>query len=75
MIIESNFVNFYENKLPFKLRSSEDIVSSHVPVIGSTKNNKHDETEPQRSKRVRVVKNYRADYTAYTIEEDPTNLQ
>ncbi|MCI76377.1 high mobility group B protein 6-like, partial [Trifolium medium] len=33
------------------------------------------ETELRRSKRVRVAKDYGSDYAAYTLEEDPSNLQ
>ncbi|GAA0162818.1 hypothetical protein LIER_18831 [Lithospermum erythrorhizon] len=32
-------------------------------------------SEPRRSKRARVAKNYGLDFYAYTLEEDPTNLQ
>ena len=75
VIIESNDVEFYEDKFPFKLRNSGGTQSSHIPVIRSTESNDNVETELRRSKRVRVAKDYRPDYAAYNVEEDPMNLQ
>ena len=44
-------------------------------MIRSTESNDNVETKLQRSKRVRVAKDYRPDYAAYNVEEDPMNLQ
>ncbi|GAU50608.1 hypothetical protein TSUD_410180 [Trifolium subterraneum] len=81
VIIESNDANFYENKFPFKSRNSgvteQDNIpdSSHVPVIPNADSNDEVETELRRSKHVRVAKDYGPDYAAYTLNEDPANLQ
>ncbi|GAU26739.1 hypothetical protein TSUD_317370 [Trifolium subterraneum] len=81
VIIESNDADFYENKFPFKSRNSggteQDNIpeSSHVPVIPNADSNDEVETELRRSKRVRVAKDYGPDYAAYTLNEDPANLQ
>ncbi|GAU49932.1 hypothetical protein TSUD_408340 [Trifolium subterraneum] len=81
VIIESNDADFYENKFPFKSRNSgateQDNIpeSSHVPVIPNAESNDEVETELRRSKRVRVAKDYGPDYAAYTLNEDPANLQ
>jgi transposase InsO family protein len=75
VIIESNDADFYENKFPFKSRNSGGIESSHIPVIRNSESNNEVENELRRSKRVRVAKDYGPDYSAYTLEEDPTNLQ
>ncbi|XP_050889384.1 uncharacterized protein LOC127094619 [Lathyrus oleraceus] len=72
---ESNDVEFYEDKFSFKSRSSGGTQSSHIPVIRSYKSNDNVETEIRRSKRVRVAKDYEPDYAAYSVEEDPINLQ
>lgn len=44
-------------------------------MIRSTENNEEVEIKLQRSKRVRVSNDYASDYAAYTLEEDPINLQ
>jgi len=80
VIIESNDVDFYENKFPFKSRNSGgtsgDIATDHIPMIRSSDENiKSDVTEPRRGKRARVAKEYGPDYLVYTLEEDPTSLQ
>ncbi|GAU11010.1 hypothetical protein TSUD_113030 [Trifolium subterraneum] len=81
VIIESNDADFYENKFPIKSRNSggteQDNIpeSSHVPVIPNADGNDEVETELRRSKRVRVAKDYGPDYAAYTLNEDPANLQ
>ncbi|KAK2455989.1 putative mitochondrial protein [Trifolium repens] len=75
VIIESNDADFYENKFPFKSRNSGGTESSHIPVIRNSESNNEVENELRRSKRVRVAKDYGPDYSAYNLEEDPTNLQ
>jgi hypothetical protein len=75
VIIESNDVEFYEEKFPFKMRNSGGTQSSHIPVIRNTESNDDAATELRRSKRARVAKDYGSDYTAYNVEEDPMNLQ
>ena len=75
VIIESNDVEFYEEKFPFKSRNSGGTQSSHIHVIRSTKSNDDVETELRRSKRVRVSKDYGKNYATYNVEEDPMNLQ
>lgn len=75
VIIESNVVEFYEDKFSFKSRNSGGTESNHIPVIRSTESNNEVEEELRRSKRVRVDKYYGPDYMAYTVEEDPPNLQ
>jgi hypothetical protein len=44
-------------------------------VIRHFESNHKVETELRRSKTVRVAKDYGLNYAAYTLEEDPTNLQ
>ncbi|KAK2356784.1 hypothetical protein QL285_094109 [Trifolium repens] len=75
VIIESVDVDFFEDKFPFKSRNSGGTESSHIPVIRNSESNIEVETELRRSKRVRVAKDYGLNYSAYTLEEDPTNLQ
>ncbi|GAU39727.1 hypothetical protein TSUD_144940 [Trifolium subterraneum] len=75
VIIESVDADFYEDKFHFKLRSSGGTESSHIPVIRNSESNNEVEIELRRSKRVRVAKDYGPDYSVYTLEEDPTNLQ
>lgn len=62
-----------------KFLSNREIVgvieSNHNHVIRSTESNKEVEIELQRSKRVRVAKEYGPDCVAYIVEEDPSNLQ
>ena len=70
-IIESNDVDFYETKFPFKLRNSGG--TSSMPI--RTELNKSSEVEPRRSKRARTIKDFGSDFSAFTIEEDPLNLQ
>ena len=62
---------FYETKFPFKLRNSGGTTS--MPI--RTELNKSSEVEPRRSKRARTVKDFGSDFSAFTIEEDPLNLQ
>jgi len=67
VIIESNDVDFYENKFPFKSRNSEGtsggIATDHILMIRSSDQNiESDVTEPQRGKRARVAKEYGPDY-------------
>lgn len=45
VIIESNDVEFYENKFPFKSRNSGGTQSSHIPMIRSTESDDNVETE------------------------------
>src|SRR4051812_32263711 len=75
VIIESNDVDFYEDKFPFKSRNSGGTQSSHIPVIRSTESNNNVETKLRQSKRVRVSKYYEPDYASYNVEEDLVNLQ
>ncbi|CAJ2638269.1 unnamed protein product [Trifolium pratense] len=75
VIIESVDANFFEDKFPFKLRNSGGTESSHIPVIRNSESNNNTEIELRRSKRVRVAKDYGPEYSAYTLEEDPKNLQ
>lgn len=75
MIIESNDVEFYEDKFPLKLRNSGGTELDHIPMIRSTERNNEVEIELRRSKIVRVAKNYGSDYVAYNVEVDPINLQ
>ncbi|CAJ2640978.1 unnamed protein product [Trifolium pratense] len=81
VVIESVDADFYENKFPFKSRNSGGTEQSnipkqnHIPVIPNMDSNDEVETELRRSKRVRVAKDYGPDYAAYTLDEDPTNLQ
>lgn len=75
VIIESNYVEFYEIKFPLKLRNSWGTQTSHIPVIRSTESNDNVEIELRRSKRVRFVKDYGPNYAAYSVEEDPINIQ
>ena len=73
--IESNDVDFYESKFPFKSRNSGGSGTSKVPVPRSVENNVEREIEPRRSKRARVAKDYGPDYTVYTLEEDRSSTQ
>ncbi|KAK2442716.1 putative mitochondrial protein [Trifolium repens] len=75
VIIESVDADFFEDKFPFKSRNSGGTESIHNPVIRNSESNIEVETELRRSKRVRVAKDYGPDYSAYTLEEDPANLQ
>ena len=76
MIIESNDVDFYENKFPFKLRDSGGTSSSYLPAISSENLAQPElDIEPRRGKRARIAKDYGPNYMAYTLEEDPSNLQ
>ncbi|CAJ2638290.1 unnamed protein product [Trifolium pratense] len=81
VVIESVDADFYENKFPFKSRNSGGTEQSnipkqnHIPVIPNMDSNDEVETELRRSKRVRVAKDYGPDYAAYTLDEDPKNLQ
>ena len=76
VIIESNDADFYENKFPFKLRNSGGTSSSHLPAISSENLAQPEpDIEPRRGKRARIAKDYGPDYMAYTLEEDPSNLQ
>ena len=70
-IIESNDADFYETKFPFKLRNSGG--TSSTPI--GTELDKSSEVEPRRSKRARTIKDFGSDFCAFTIEEDPINLQ
>ena len=76
MIIESNDVDFYENKFPFKSRNSGGSATDHILMIRSSDENiESNATEPRRGKRARVAKEYGPDYLVYTLEDDPTSLQ
>jgi len=76
VIIESNDADFYENKFPLKLRNNEGTSSSHLPAISSENLAEPEpKIEPQRVNRARIAKDYGPDYMAYTLEEDPSNLQ
>lgn len=75
VIIESNDIEFYEDKIPFKSRNSGGTDSNHIPVIRNTESNNEVETKLRQSKRVRFSKDYGPNYVSYTVEEDPTNLQ
>ena len=70
-IIESNDADFYETKFPFKLRNSGG--TSSTPI--RTELDKSSEVEPRRSKRARTVKDFGSDFSVFTIEEGPLNLQ
>ena len=76
VIIESNDADFYENKFPFKLRNSGGTSSNYLPAINSENLAQPEpDIEPRRGKRARIAKDYGPDYMAYTLEEDPSNLQ
>lgn len=75
MIIQSNNDDLYENKFPFKSRNSLDIKSNQTNVIRSTEINNKGEINLQRSKRVRVAKDYGPDYAVYVVEENQMNVQ
>ncbi|PNX87224.1 retrovirus-related Pol polyprotein from transposon TNT 1-94, partial [Trifolium pratense] len=70
---ECVFIGYAANSKAY--RNSGGTESSHIHVIRNSESNNETETELRRSKRVRVAKDYGPDYSAYTLEEDPTNLQ
>ncbi|XP_062085709.1 uncharacterized protein LOC133791813 [Humulus lupulus] len=49
--------------------------TSNIPVIRDNEHIEDRESEPRRSKRTRVAKDYGSDFCVYTLEEDPANLQ
>ncbi|XP_028225015.1 uncharacterized protein LOC114406474 [Glycine soja] len=50
--------------------------SSHLPAISSENLAQPEpDIEPRRGKRARIAKDYEPDYMAYTLKEDPSNLQ
>lgn len=68
MIIESNDVEFYEDKFPFKLGNCGGTESNHNSVIRSTERNNEVEIKLRQSKIVRVDKDYGPDYATYNVE-------
>jgi hypothetical protein len=68
-------INYLKKTNKTKVRNSGGTEPSHTPMIRNSESNDEVETELRRSKRIRVAKGYGPDYAAYTIEEDPTNLQ
>ena len=74
-IIESNDVDFYEYKFPFKLKNNGSTTSSNVSLIKISELEEVIEIEPRRSKHARITKDFRPDFYAYTVEEDPNTLQ
>ncbi len=75
VIIESNDVDFYENRFPFKSINSGGTRTSQSSVPRNIEDNEQREIEPRRGKRARVAKDYGPDYRVYTLEEDPTSIQ
>ncbi|GJW26004.1 retrovirus-related pol polyprotein from transposon TNT 1-94 [Tanacetum coccineum] len=75
VILESNDADFYEHKYPFKSTNSEGASSSNLPFIRVNENHDDLDNEPRRSKRARINKNFGPEFCAYTLEEDPSNLQ
>ena len=83
VIIESNDVDFFEDKFPFKLKDSGGHKGGSSggasPPSSSTipSNAKHDDSliEPWKSKQARTTKDFGLVLHAYTLEEDPMALQ
>lgn len=74
IIIELNDVEFYENSFSFQAKNSGGIDSNHILIILSNESNNWVQIELRWSKRVRVAKDYKLDYTPYTVEEDLIHL-
>lgn len=82
-IIESNDVDFYENKFPFKSGDSggnsggtdNSVLDQPPEIITNNENIERDVIEPRRGKRARIAKEYGPEYVAFTIEEDPLSIK
>ncbi|GJX51284.1 retrovirus-related pol polyprotein from transposon TNT 1-94, partial [Tanacetum coccineum] len=75
VILESNDADFYKHKYPFKSTNSGGASSSNLPLIRVNENHDNLDSEPRRSKRARITKSFGPEFCAYTLEEDPSNLQ
>ncbi|KAL0540288.1 hypothetical protein IC582_024522 [Cucumis melo] len=81
VIIESNDVDFFEDRFLFKSRNSGGLYSqtcwgsssSSLPSIRIQTQDKEVDPEPRRSKRARTVKDLREDFEMYNVE-DPEDL-
>ena len=72
VIIESNDVDFFENKFPFKSRNSGGSTSNTVPQ--SIRPNEPD-LEPRKSKRTKIAKEFGPEFYTFNLEEEPSTLQ
>ena len=75
VIIESNDVEFYKFKFPFKLKNSGGMTSSNVSLVRIIEAGEVKEIEPRGRKRASTTKDFGPDFDAYTIEEDPNTLK
>ena len=81
VIIESNDVDFLENRFPFKSRNSGGLnsqtsggsSSSSLPSIRIQTQDKEVDHEPKRSKRASTIKDFGQDFEMYN-KEDPKDL-
>ena len=71
IVIESNNVDYYEHRFSFKLKNSGGSSSSRLPITRTIEQNEELNTEIRRGKRARTLKDFRSDFYAYTLEEDP----
>ena len=75
VIYESLDAGFYEDRFPFKLKTSGGSTSFSSPLTRYNKPSEDLDCEPRRSKRTRMFKGFGLDFHLYDLEEDPNTLQ
>ncbi|KAM7494813.1 hypothetical protein LguiB_029422 [Lonicera macranthoides] len=75
VIIESNDVDFFEDKFPFKLKNSGGSSLPSSSTLPTSTVHHGTSIEPRKSKRVRTTKDFGPDFYTYTLEDDPCTIQ
>ena len=73
--IESNDIEFYEYKFPFKLKNSGGTTSSNASLVRMSELEEVIKIEPRSSKHACTTKDFGLDFYAYSVEEDPSTLK
>ena len=75
VIYKSLDSGFYEDRFPFKLKTSGGSTSFSSSLTRYNKPSEDLDCEPRRSKRARMFKGFGLDFHLYDLEEDPNTLQ
>ena len=75
-IIEARDAVYFENIFPFKSRiSSDPSYTSSTSDIPSSSSALVTDSEPRRSKRIRILTSFAEDFFTYLVEGDPNSFK
>jgi len=75
VVIVSNDVDFFEDKFPFRSKTSGGSSSSSSTLVSIQEPTRDIELEAMKSKRARTAKDFGSDFQTYNVEEDPSCLK